>query len=147
MLAFLALNKLENLEVEPGDPSTMFDLDVGDTDPKEARATLLIAQKGLSDQGRGYYLPKTLLQDVLRHMTASDAAVLQSIIMIPPESPSESQQRKIFLEGHCPPDIIQIANDSSKQPEGSWIRRFAILTLGEKCGQSILGMISGGKDG
>ncbi|KAJ4138389.1 hypothetical protein NW768_002213 [Fusarium equiseti] len=146
MLAFLTLSRLDHLAAEPQQTLKSSDLDVGDTDPKEIRATLLIAQKGLSDQGRGYYLPNILLRDVLRHMTASDAMVLQSVITIQPESPNESRQRKMYLEGHCPPDILQISLDPSQQPSGNWIKRFAILSLGEKLGRSILGMMSGGKE-
>jgi hypothetical protein len=146
MLAFLTLSRLDHLATEPLEVLRSTDLDVGDADSKEIRATLLIAQKGLSDQGRGYYLPNILLRDVLEHMTASDAALLQSVITIKPESPDESRQRKMYLEGHCPLDILQIAHDPSQQPNANWIRRFAIMTLGEKLGRSILGMMSGGKD-
>ncbi|ENH63239.1 Nitrogen assimilation transcription factor nit-4 [Fusarium oxysporum f. sp. cubense race 1] len=148
MLAFLSLNKIESLatSTKPEHTITGSGLDVGDTDPKEARATLLIAQKGLSDQGRGYYLPKTLLRDILTNMTASDATILQSFITIPSEGPEKTQERKMHMESHCPPDILRIANDPSKQPDGNWIRKFAMLTLGEKSGRSILGMISGGRD-
>ncbi|KAJ9424196.1 hypothetical protein QL093DRAFT_2036068 [Fusarium oxysporum] len=148
MLAFLSLNKIESLatSTKPEHTITGSGLDVGDTDPKEARATLLIAQKGLSDQGRGYYLPKTLLREILTNMTASDATILQSFITIPPEGPEKTQERKMYMESHCPPDILRIANDPSKQPDGNWIRKFAILTLGEKSGRSILGMISGGRE-
>ncbi|KAJ4269845.1 hypothetical protein NW762_001514 [Fusarium torreyae] len=146
MLAFLAINKLESLVTESGSNRRTPELDVGDTDPKDARATLLIAQKGLSDQGRGYYLPKTLLRDVLRHMTPSDANVLQSYITIAPEGPEKAHERKVHMQGHCPPEILAIANDSTQQPDENWIRRFTMLTLGEKTGRSILGMISGGDD-
>ncbi|TVY72315.1 Nitrogen assimilation transcription factor nit-4 [Fusarium oxysporum f. sp. cubense] len=148
MLAFLSLNKIESLatSTKPEHTITGSGLDVGDTDPKEARATLLIAQKGLSDQGRGYYLPKTLLRDILTNMTASDATILQSFITIPSEGPEKTQERKMYMESHCPPDILRIANDPSKQPDGNWIRKFAMLTLGEKSGRSILGMISGGRE-
>ncbi|RKK78612.1 hypothetical protein BFJ69_g5365 [Fusarium oxysporum] len=148
MLAFLSLNKIESLtaSTKPEHTITGSGLDVGDTDPREARATLLIAQKGLSDQGRGYYLPKTLLWDILTNMTASDATILQSFITIPPEGPEKTQERKMHMESHCPPDILRIANDPSKQPDGNWIRKFAMLTLGEKSGRSILGMISGGRE-
>lgn len=148
MLAFLSLRKIESLttSTEPGHIVTGSGLDVGDTDPKEARATLLIAQKGLSDQGRGYYLSRTLLRDVLANMTASDATILQSFITIPFEGPEKMQERKMYMESHCPPDILRIANDPNKQPDGNWIRRFAMLTLGENSGRSILGMISGGSE-
>ncbi|KAI8409295.1 hypothetical protein FOFC_09131 [Fusarium oxysporum] len=113
MLAFLSLNKIESLatSTKPEHTITGSGLDVGDTDPKEARATLLIAQKGLSDQGRGYYLPKTLLRDILTNMTASDATILQSFITIPSEGPEKTQERKMYMESHCPPDILRIAND------------------------------------
>ncbi|KAL9569207.1 hypothetical protein ACKAV7_006793 [Fusarium commune] len=106
MLVFLSLHKIESLttSTEPEHIITGSGLDVGDTDPKEARATLLIAQKGLSDQGRGYYLPKTLLRDVLTNMTASDATILQSFITIPPEGPEKTEERKMYMESHCPPD-------------------------------------------
>ncbi|KAF5665624.1 nitrate assimilation regulatory nirA [Fusarium denticulatum] len=147
MLAFLSLNKIESLatSTEPGHIMTGSGLDIGDADPKEARATLLIAQKGLSDQGRGYYLPKRLLRDVLANMTESDATILQSFITIPPEGPQELQERKMYMESHCPPDILHTANDPSKQADGNWIRKFAMLTLGPESGRSILGMISGGR--
>ncbi|KAF5596564.1 nitrate assimilation regulatory nirA [Fusarium pseudocircinatum] len=113
MLAFLSLNKIESLttSTKPGHVVTGSGLDVGDADPKEARATLLMAQKGLSDQGRGYYLPKTLLRDVLGNMTSSDAMILQSFITIPPEGPEKTQERKMYMESHCPPDVLRIAND------------------------------------
>ncbi|KAF5716035.1 nitrate assimilation regulatory nirA [Fusarium mundagurra] len=121
MLAFLSLNKIESLttSTEAENIITGSGLDVGDTDPKEARATLLIAQKGLSDQGRGYYLPKTLLHDILANMTASDATILQSFITIPPEGPEKTQERKMYMESHCPPDILRIANDPTIQRSGS----------------------------
>ncbi|KAF4334289.1 nitrate assimilation regulatory nirA [Fusarium beomiforme] len=144
MLAFLSLNKLESLATNstPATPS----LDVGDNDPKEARATLLIAQKGLRDQGRGYYLPKRLLRDVLAHMTAHDATILQRFITIPPEGPEKIQERKMYMESHCPPVILRMAYDPDKQPNANWIRRFAMLILGEKSGRSILRMMSGGNE-
>ncbi|KAF5026003.1 hypothetical protein F66182_1905 [Fusarium sp. NRRL 66182] len=146
MLACLALNKLESLTTGSNPALKASSLDVGDEDPESARATLLIAQKGLSDQGRGYYLPQTLLRDVLSHMSPSDANILQSFITIQPETPGKKQERKMNMESQCPPDILHIANDEAQQPDANWIRRFAMMTLGEHSGHSILGMIAGGKD-
>jgi hypothetical protein len=147
MLAFLALNKIKSLNTESTTITKLANFYTGDSGLKEARATLLIAQKGLSDQGRGYYLPRTLLRDIISHMSAHDANVLQSFITIPPEGPEKVRERKVYMESHCPPDILRLANDASQQPVENWIRRFTILTLGEESGRSILGMISGGKDG
>ncbi|KAF5677558.1 nitrate assimilation regulatory nirA [Fusarium heterosporum] len=146
MLAFLALNKISTIVTKTAPITETLDFDAGDSDPKEARATLLIAQKGLSDQGRGYYLPRTLLREILTHMAPHDANVLQSFITIPPEGHDEIQERKMYMQSHCPPDILQIANDADQQPAGNWIQKFALLTLGEKSARSVLGMISGGKN-
>jgi hypothetical protein len=146
MLAFLALNNINSLNTENTSNTKLTNFGTGHSDLKEAKATLLMAQKGLSDQGRGYYLPRTLLRDITSHMSHHDANVLQSFITIPPEGPEKVRQRKLYMESHCPPDILRLANDASQQPDGNWIRRFTILTLGEKPGRSILGMISGGKD-
>ncbi|KAG7425123.1 Nitrogen assimilation transcription factor nirA [Fusarium oxysporum f. sp. raphani] len=147
MLAFLALTKLDFLMARDSSELEVSSMDVGDTDPRAAKTTLLIAQKGLSDQGRGYYLPKRVLQDVLSRMTPSDANVLQSFITIQQEGPEVIEERKIHMESHCPPDIIHIANDPDRQQHDNWIRRFTKLTVREESGSSILGMISGSKDG
>ncbi|RBA19665.1 hypothetical protein FPRO05_08965 [Fusarium proliferatum] len=82
MLAFLALNKLDSLMTQDSSKPEVSSMDAGDADTRAAKSTLLIAQKGLSDQGRGYYLPKIVLQDVLDRMTPSDSNVLQSFITI-----------------------------------------------------------------
>nr|CEG03437.1 unnamed protein product [Fusarium acuminatum CS5907] len=78
MLAFLALTKLNSLISQDSSEPEVSCMDVGGTDLRAARATLLIAQKGLSDQGRGYYFSRSILQDVLNRMTPSDSNVLQT---------------------------------------------------------------------
>lgn len=60
MLALLALTKLDFLVARDSSEPEVSIMNVGDTDPRAAKATTFIAQKGLSDQGRGYYLPKSL---------------------------------------------------------------------------------------
>ncbi|KAF4340966.1 nitrate assimilation regulatory nirA [Fusarium beomiforme] len=147
MLAFLALTKLDFLMARDSSEPEVSSMDVGDTDPNAAKSTLFIAQKGLSDQGRGYYLPKRVLEEVLSHMTPSDSNVLQSFIIIQKEGPEVIEERKIRMESHCPPDIMRIANDPDQQQHDNWIRRFAKLMVRKESGNSILGMISRGKDG
>ncbi|RFN47270.1 hypothetical protein FIE12Z_8483 [Fusarium flagelliforme] len=147
MLAFLALTKLDSLMARDSSEPEVSSMDVGDTDPRAAKATLFIAQKGLSDQGRGYYVPKRLLEEVLTRMMPSDSNVLQSIITIQQEEPEVTEERKLRMERHCPPDIIRIANDPDRQPHDNWIRRFAKLTVDEESGSSTLGIIPGCKDG
>ncbi|KAG7404565.1 Nitrogen assimilation transcription factor nirA [Fusarium oxysporum f. sp. raphani] len=146
MLAFLALTKLEFLMARDSSEPEVSSMDVGGTDPSAVKATLFIAQKGLSDQGRGYYLPQKVLKEVLSRMTPSDSNVLQSFITIQREGPEVIEERKIRMESHCPPDIMHIANDPDRQQHDNWIRRFAKLTVHEESGSSIWGMISRGKD-
>ncbi|KAF6525636.1 hypothetical protein HZS61_011431 [Fusarium oxysporum f. sp. conglutinans] len=95
MLAFLALLKLDTLlSPDPSEPEVP-SMDVGDSDLRAAKATLLIAQKGLSDQGRGCYLPKRVLQKVLSRLTPSDSNVLQSVITIQKEGPEAAEEHKM----------------------------------------------------
>ncbi|KAI3571860.1 hypothetical protein IWW34DRAFT_824616 [Fusarium oxysporum f. sp. albedinis] len=147
MLALLALTKLDFLMARDSSAPEVSSMDVGGTDARAAMATLFIAQKGLSDQGRGYYLPKRVLEEVLSRMTPRDSSVLQSFITIQQEGPEATEERKLRMESHCPPGIIHIANDPDRQPHDNWIRRLAKLTVGEESGSSILGVISGCKDG
>ncbi|EGU86544.1 hypothetical protein FOPG_17747 [Fusarium oxysporum f. sp. conglutinans race 2 54008] len=147
MLAFLALLKLDTLlSPDPSEPEVP-SMDVGDSDLRAAKATLLIAQKGLSDQGRGCYLPKRVLQKVLSRLTPSDSNVLQSVITIQKEGPEAAEEHKMRMESHCPPDIIHIANDVDRQPHDNWIRQLVKLTASEESDSSILGGISGCKNG
>ncbi|KNB04814.1 hypothetical protein FOXG_16196 [Fusarium oxysporum f. sp. lycopersici 4287] len=147
MLALLVLTKVDFLTARDSSKPEVSSMDVGNTDPRAAKATLFIAQKGLSDQGRGYYLPKRVLEEVLSRMTPSDSNVLQGFITIRQEGPEATEERKLRMESHCPPGIIHIANDPDRQPHDNWIRRLAKLTVGEESGSSILGVISGCKDG
>ncbi|KAF4947294.1 hypothetical protein FSARC_14011 [Fusarium sarcochroum] len=123
MLAFLALTKLNSLISRDSSEPEVYCMDVGGTDLRAARATLLIAQKGLSDQGRGYYLPRNILQDVLNRMTPSDSNVLQSFITIQQEGQEVTEERKTRMESHCPPDIIHLANNPDRQQHDNWICR------------------------
>ncbi|CEI70941.1 unnamed protein product [Fusarium venenatum] len=132
ILAFLAFSKLDSLIAGDSSVPEVPSMDVGDTDPRAAKVTLVIAQKGLSDQGRGYYLPKIVLQDIYDRMTPSDSNVLQSFITIQQEEQEEqevAEERKTRIEDHCPPGIIHIANNPDRQQCDNWIRRFAKLTL------------------
>jgi hypothetical protein len=132
ILAFVALTTLDSLISRDASEPDVSYMDVGGTDLRAAKATLLVAQTGLSDQGRGYYLPKRVLQDVLSRMTPSDSNVLQSFVTIQQERPEVTEERKLRIVSHCPPDIIHIANDPDRQQHDSWIRRFAKLTVGEE---------------
>ncbi|KAL5603441.1 hypothetical protein FOVSG1_006191 [Fusarium oxysporum f. sp. vasinfectum] len=147
LLAFLALNKLDSPMARDSSEQKVPGTDVEDTDIRAAKAALPIAQKGLSDQGRGYYLPKSVFQDVLSHMTPSDSDTLQSFITIQQEGPEVTKERKIRMESHCPPDIIHIANNLDRQLHDNWIHRFAKLTIDKESGSSILDMVFGCKDG
>nr|CEG03740.1 unnamed protein product [Fusarium acuminatum CS5907] len=142
MHAFLALSKLESLTSPHTPDSKGSNMELRNTDPRAAQATLFIAQKGLSDQGRGYYLPKSVLQDVCSRMTARDSTILQSFIAIRQEESKLAKERKVYMESLCPPDILQLAKDAEQQLDENWIRRFAKLTVGEESGSLILGMIS-----
>ncbi|EXK25624.1 hypothetical protein FOMG_17725 [Fusarium oxysporum f. sp. melonis 26406] len=69
----MALDKLEELMTSN---SSSLHMDVGDADPSAARSTLLMAQKGLSDQGKSYYFLQTISSMALDRMSINDSYLL-----------------------------------------------------------------------
>lgn len=57
--------------------------------PEEAQGTLILAVKGLADQGKNYYLPKALCQIFEEEMSAEDVSVLREYVPAVPDTDSE----------------------------------------------------------
>ncbi|UPL02438.1 hypothetical protein LCI18_013372 [Fusarium solani-melongenae] len=127
-LAFMALGKLKELSTSNSSSSPM---DVGDSDPEAAKSTLLIAQKGLSDQGKSYYFPQTMSNIVLGHVSTEDPYLLQGDTSVEQETRGEAKKREEQLEGQCPLDVRDISKNPDQHQSENWIRQYAKLTLDE----------------
>ncbi|KAM6513136.1 hypothetical protein FALCPG4_015606 [Fusarium falciforme] len=106
MLAFMAFGKLENLTTSN---SPSLPMDIGDADPEAAKSTFIIAQKGLTDQGKSYYVPQTMSNTVL----TEDSYPSQGHTNVEQEGEAEAKKREEHMEGQCPLDVLDI----SKNPE------------------------------
>ncbi|KAM5355044.1 hypothetical protein ACJ41O_001690 [Fusarium nematophilum] len=126
-LAFMALDKLVELAT-PNSSSSR--LDVGDSNPGAAMSTLLMAQKGLSEQGKSYYFPQTMADAILGRTSTEDSYLPQEYASTQ-EDEGEAKRREEQLEGQCPLDVLEISENVDRHQSENWIRQYAKLTLDE----------------
>lgn len=71
--------------------------------PEEAQGTLILAVKGLADQGKNYYLPKALCHIVEEQMSAEDVGALRQYVPATPDTDSESlYSRRDYVSSQYP---------------------------------------------
>lgn len=141
MLAFLALGKLQAFANPDTKNTVVFSFDIGDKDPKATRATLLIAQKGLKDQGRSFYLPQMRFRNIVDHMPAEELLTISGHLTIPADDPGTIQQRKTSLERQCPIDVRRVAEGSRRTQTENWISQYARLTLNQDSYDTLFGKV------
>jgi hypothetical protein len=90
------------------------------TSQEEARSTLILAAKGLNDQGKHYYLPIALLQIILAEICSEDRTAVQQYITTWSEDDASRQLRERYVSSQYPVGL----NKTSAQ------RRLDYLTKG-----------------
>ncbi|KAL2684517.1 hypothetical protein Neosp_005595 [[Neocosmospora] mangrovei] len=140
-LAFMALDKLKELSTSISTLSSS-PMDVGDSDPRAAKSTLLIAQKGLNDQGKGYYFPQAMSNVVLGRTSTENSYLPQGDTSVEQEAEGEAKKREKQLEGQCPLDVRDISNNPNRHQSENWIRQYAKLTLDETSHNTFLGKMA-----
>ncbi|SCO92559.1 uncharacterized protein FRV6_16687 [Fusarium oxysporum] len=119
VLGFMALGKLK---------------DAGGIQNEDLRSTLLLAAKGLGDQGRNYYLPFTLFHVIHGEMSEEDTALLHQFITSWKEDVISKQVRAKHVQAQYPCDIVKITNYPDSKRLGNLIKQYADLAISE--GQS-----------
>jgi hypothetical protein len=87
----------------------------------EARSTLILAQKGLHDQGKNYFLPWALFQIVEQEMYPEDREALYSSVAIHKEQSEALQLRERYISSQYP-----VGQDRLDEPQGG--RQLSQLT-------------------
>lgn len=89
----------------------------------EARSTLILAQKGLHDQGKNYFLPWALFQIVEQEMRPEDRDALYESVMILKEQSEALKLREKYMSSQYP-----VGLDKLDEPPGG--RQLSQLTKG-----------------
>jgi hypothetical protein len=91
-------------------PSEVHDaMDEDSISTEEARSTLILAAKGLADQGKNYYLPRALFTIVENEMVSMDKNALRQFVTVQEDDKESLQERQEYI--------------SSRYPVGEWTVR------------------------
>ena len=83
----------------------------------DVRATLILAAKGLHDQGRGYYVSQILYRTTENQMSAEDAKLMWKFVGVRKEESEAEQLRANHVKSQFPVNIVKITDD----PETQWL--------------------------
>lgn len=70
--------------------------------PEEAKSTLILAAKGLADQGKNYFLPRALFQIIANEMSVGDKETLHRYSIVSDEDSDTLQSRHKFISSQYP---------------------------------------------
>jgi hypothetical protein len=119
-LAFTSQNKINELQ-------TTSALSVSDTE--DVRSSLILAAKGLYDQGKNYYLPHTLLHIVHRNMHPDDARLFCTMAKVDGRSINVTEVRAKEVQAAYPVNIVNVSEVHEKQRLSSMINHLATIQL------------------
>ena len=123
VLAFMALEQLRSTEPKSTDaPAEVSRLE-------DVRSALILAAKGLSDQGRNYYTPFALFHIVRSEMSTEDVDTLYKWINIRREDDGASKVRAKHVLAQYPVNLVNMTEHPEKQRLGDVIKKYASLAL------------------
>lgn len=100
-----------------------------ETDVEETRSTLILAAKGLNEQGRNYYMPFTLFHILLEQMSARDLDVLYTLTNIRKESVGVSKERAKHVQAQYPVNVVNMISHPEKERISDLIKHYAGLAI------------------
>ncbi|KAF2096473.1 nitrate assimilation regulatory protein nirA [Rhizodiscina lignyota] len=124
VMAFMALSQLKQL-ASSSDPLSMLKRE-------DARASLILAAKGLSDQGRNYYFPYTLFHVVKAATESEDLELLYKSVNLRKENTGWDKLRAKHVQAQYPCNILSITDFREEQRLSNLIKEYADLALGDQ---------------
>lgn len=95
----------------------------------DIRATLILAAKGLHDQGRNHYVSQTIYRITENQMSPDDAKLMWKFVGVRKEG-SEAEQLRATLKSKLPVNIVKITEDPETQRLGDMIKKFTLIARG-----------------
>lgn len=121
VLAFLSLERLKVIRA-PDTPSSSNEL-------KEMQSTLILAAKGLHDQGKNYYLSYTVFHMLCNEMGSEELNIMCQYASIPKEDLSTSKLRAKHVQGHYPINVLNYADDPKQQRLAELAQQYENMAL------------------
>ncbi|KAH7191735.1 nitrate assimilation regulatory protein nirA [Fusarium flagelliforme] len=98
-------------------------------DLNDARATLILAEKGLGEQGQSYFFAQTVFHVVLNSMSPEDAQLVEHYTKVPSEGPDERRMRAEHVHSDFPLEIVTATNSATSRSLNKLTKRYAEMTL------------------
>lgn len=93
----------------------------------EATSTLILAQRGLYDQAKNYFLPWALFQIVEGEMSPEDRNALQNCITIHRETSETLQAREKYMSSNYPVGLATLSESPESRRLGQLTNEFTEL--------------------
>lgn len=135
VFAFIALAQLKALTYSPAGPSSATTLE-------DVRSSLILAAKGLHDQGQNYYLLYTIFHVVQNSMDDDDRDLMRRYVFVEGEDDQAKQLRTKRVLSQYPVSITRITDDPESQRLGNLIQKYADVAVDQ---QSISGQSDEGR--
>ena len=91
----------------------------------DVRATLILAAKGLHDQGRNYYVSQILYRITQKQMSPEDAKLMWKFVGVRTEESEAEQLRANHVKSQFPVNIVKITDDPGTQRLGDMMKKFS----------------------
>lgn len=99
--------------------------------PDEAKSTLILAAKGLADQGMNYYLPRALFEIVESEMSTEDRSLVHQYITIRRDDTESLQSRSTYISSQYPVGIVSMHGNPDGRRLDRLTEEFTTLALGK----------------
>ncbi|EXK33472.1 hypothetical protein FOXG_02692 [Fusarium oxysporum f. sp. lycopersici 4287] len=137
LIAFQSITKLKAGIPPPSSSSSSSDLSIpGITaspftaqDLSDARSALILAEKGLTEQGQCYFFSQAFFHVVLNSISPEDAQLVQHYTKVPSEGPDERRMRAEHVHSDFPIEIVTVTNGATSQSLDKLTKRYAEMTL------------------
>jgi hypothetical protein len=86
-----------------------------DQELDEARSTLLLAAKGLNEQGKNYYLTYILFRVLAKEMDPADVSIMQTFLSLRRDDGEADQLRMKHVHAQYPANIVRLGDDPESQ--------------------------------
>jgi hypothetical protein len=96
---------------------------------EDARATLILAAKGLRDQGRNYYLSETMYYIVESRMSPEDAELMWKFVHARKEDNLARRLRARHLHSQIPVDVVKITEHPDNKLLSYLMKQYADMSL------------------
>ncbi|KAJ4298122.1 hypothetical protein N0V90_006021 [Kalmusia sp. IMI 367209] len=121
VLATISLRRLQTLRESDSTTSS--------TELEEVQSTLVLAAKGLHDQGWNYYLPYIIFHVICDDMGPAESNIMYQYTDIRKEDLATSRLRAKHVQSQYPIKILNVTEDPEQQRLDDLVSRYANLAL------------------